>query len=189
MPVVNSPSSSVAEALLRMGGMYGSAWRNGVMLTEVVQVQATMDQAVVPVPLVGQTKQGNKPGRETRSGTITYQKIDGKWELQVWQSVSQTLAQRRAARDAGTPLQAEFSLILEYDDPDALGIEKWQLDGCQIYRLNLGFNIGDDLTQQQIPFTWESETPIYVFTATIGAGGVLKPTWYPGYGPPPTNVI
>lgn len=187
MAVAQTATSSVSEALQRFGGMYGSAWRDGQMLTEVVQVQGTMDQAVIPVPLVGQTKQGNKPGRETRSGTITYQKIDGKWEMQVWQAVSKTLAQRRAARDAGTPLQAQFTLVLEYDDPDALGIEKWQLDGCQIYRLNLGFNIADDITQQQIPFSWESEQPLYVFTSATGAGGVAKPNWYPGYGPPPAG--
>lgn len=184
MPAAATPTTSVAEALERMSGMYGSAWRDGVLLSEVVMVTATVDIAQIAVPLAGTTKQGNKTGRETRAGTLQYQKVDTKWEMQVWSFLSQSLEQRRAARDAGNPGMQAFQLLLEYDDPDALGIEKWQLDGCQIYRLNLGFNIGDDLTQLEVPLTWESETPIYAFQRAKGAGGVDIPQWYPGYGPP-----
>jgi hypothetical protein len=164
--------------------MYGSAWRDGVLLSEVVQVQATAEVAQIQVPLAGTTKVGNKTGRETRTGTLRYQKVDSRWEMEVWQFLSQSLDQRRANRDAGHPGLQTFQLLLEIDDPDALGIEKWQLDGCQIYRLNLGFDISQDLTELDVPLTWESEKPIYAFSRTTGAGGIQVPSWYPGYGPP-----
>lgn len=182
MPVAPTPVTSVSEALERMSGMYGSAWRDGVLLSEIVQVTGAAEVAQIDVPLAGTTKIGHKTGRESRAGTIQYQKVDSSWEMQVWQFMSQTLEQRRANR--GNPGLKVFQLLIEYDDPDALGIEKWQLDGCQIYRLNLGFNIGDDLTQLEVPFTWESETPIYVFNKGVGPGGIHVPQWYPGYGPP-----
>lgn len=184
MPAAPTATTSVSEALQRMGGMYGSAWRDGVLLTEVVQVTATVDLARIDVALAGQTKMGHKTGRESRDGTIHYQKVDTAWEMQVWTFMSQNLDQRRANRDAGNPGMQAFQLLLENDDPDALGIEKWQLDGCQIFRMNLGFNIGDDLTEFDIPLTWESEQPIYAFKRGTGPGGIAVPVWFPGYGPP-----
>jgi hypothetical protein len=186
MPAAPTAVTSVSEALQRMGGMYGSAWRDGVLLSEVVQVTAAAEVAQIDVPLAGTINTGHKTGRVARTGTIQYQKVDTYWEMQVWQFLSQSLTDRRAARDRGqhSGIQS-FQLLLELDDPDALGIEKWQLDGCQIYRLNLGFNIGDDLTQYEVPLTWESETPIYAFKKGVGAGGLATPVWYPGYGPPP----
>lgn len=185
MAVVQTAEASVSEALFRMSGMYGSAWRDGELLSEIVQVSATVEQAQIDVALVGQTKMGHKVGRETRSGTLDLQKIDTRWEMDVWNFISKPLSERRKARDQGQRGIRQFQLLIEMDDPDALGIEKWQLDGCQIYRMNLGFNIADDLIVQQIPFTWESETPIYAFTRAVGAGGIAIPKWYGGYGPPP----
>jgi hypothetical protein len=189
MAVAPAATSSVSEALQRMGGMYGSAWRDGLLLSEVIQVVGTVELAQIDVALVGQTKLGHKTGREQRSGTLDMQKIDSYWEMQVYNFMSQSLAQRRANRDAGHPGFPSFQLLIENDDPDALGIEKWQLDGCQIYRINLGFNIADDLTTFQVPFTWETETPIYAFTRGYGPGGVAIPVWYPNpgggtFGPP-----
>lgn len=187
MPVAPTASSTVSEALQRMSGMYGSAWRDGQMLSEVVQVTATAEIAQIEVPLAGTTNTGHKTGRTARTGTIQYQKCDTSWEMEVYSFLSTSLDQRRRNRDAGHPGMQSFQLLLELDDPDALGIEKWQLDGCQIYRLNLGFNIGDDLTQHEIPLTWESEKPIYAFNRGVSAGGLPTPFWYPGYGPPPRN--
>jgi hypothetical protein len=166
-----------------MGGMYGSCWRDGQLLTDVVLVQGTADIQQVQVPLVGQTRMGFKPGRVTRSGNLRYQKVDGHWEKMVWDYISTTLEQRRAARDAGNPGLPNFDIQLEIDDPDALGIEKWTLTGCQIYRMSLGFDINQDLTEIDIPFTWEDETPVYLFTKDVNAAGVAVASWYPGYSP------
>lgn len=184
MPAAPTSTSSVAEALQRMGGMYGSCWRDGRMLTDVVLVQATAEVAQVAVPLVGMTRLGNKPGRVTRTGSLRYQKVDTRWEMQVWSFIAESLDARRAARDAGNPGLPSFSIQIELDDPDALGIEKWQLDGCQIYRMNLGFDIAQDLTELDVPFSWETEKPIYAFAKVTGSNGIDTASWFPGYGPP-----
>lgn len=185
MAVAQTPTTSVSEGLYRMSGIYGSAWRDGKMLTDVIQVTATVSLAQIDVALPGQTAMGHKTGRETRAGTIRYQKIDTRWEMEVYDFLSQSLDERRAARDAGQGQGLrQFRLLLDLDDPDALGIEKWQLDGCQIYQMDLGFNIGDDITERDIPFTWEKETPIYAFAKGVGAGGVAIPVWFPDFGPP-----
>lgn len=171
--------SSVQDAMRRFGGMYGQAKRNGNVLAEVVTVTANVDIARVTVPLVGQTKQGYKAGRETREGTLSIQKIDAHWELEIYQFLSQTLVARRAARDllAQTPIAnttestRQFDLTIEIDDPDAWGREAWQLTGCQIWALPLGFSITDDLINREFPLTWEDETPEHAFTVTtVGSG-------------------
>lgn len=184
MPVAPTAQTSVSEALYRMSGIYGSAWRDGRMLTEVVHVTGTMEKARIDVLLAGQTKVGHKTGREARDGTIRFQKVDSAWEMEVWQFLSQDLAERRRLRDQGQRGLQQFQLLVELDDPDALGIEKWQLDGCQIYRAEFGFDLTTDLIEKEVPFTWESETPIYAFKRSVGPGGIDVPVYYPGYGPP-----
>jgi hypothetical protein len=171
MPPVAAPIS-VSEALWRYGGMYGAAYRDGRLLSEVVEVTGAVEIGRIEVPLVGQTKQGYKPGRETREGTLRIQKIDTSWELEVREFLATSLAQRRANRDAGVPNQRPFSLQIEFDDPDALGIEKWQLDGCLLWRMPLGFSITDDIVDREFPLTWEVETPLYAFRRTTTAAGM-----------------
>lgn len=178
-------ATNVSEGLYRFSGMYGSAWRNGKQLMEVIELSGEVQIAQIAVPLVGATREGHKPGRETRSGTFTVQKIDTKWEMEIWGILSQNLAQRRSNRDRGIPNLRPFQMQFEYDDPDALGIEKWTLDGCLLWNLPLGFNIGTDIVNTQFTFTWEKETPLYAFTAVRSGSGVPAPQWYPGYGPPP----
>lgn len=179
------PASNVSEGLYRFSGMYGSAWRDGIQLSEVIEFTGAVEVAQIDVPLVGQTKMGHKPGRETRAGTLRIQKIDTKWEIEIWNLLSQNLRTRRHNRDAGIPNQRPFQLQIEYDDPDALGIEKWVLDGCLIWRLPLGFSIGDDVVEREFPITWEKETPLYAFKAGNSGNGTPSPTWFTGFGPPP----
>lgn len=180
-----SAASHVSEGLYRFSGMYGSAWRDGKQLAEVIDLTGEVQVAQIAVPLVGQTREGHKPGRETRSGTFTVQKIDAKWEMEIWSFLSQNLAQRRKNRDKGIPNLRPFQLQYEYDDPDALGIEKWVLDGCLLWNLPLGFNIGNDVVNTQFTFTWEKETPLYAFTTKQSGNGTPAASWYKGYGPPP----
>lgn len=180
-----APAGNVSEGLYRFSGMYGSAWRDGVQLAEVIEVTGAVEVAQIDVPLVGQTKLGHKPGRETRSGTLRIQKIDSKWEVEIWQLLSQNLRTRRQNRDAGIPNIRPFQLQIEYDDPDALGIEKWVLDGCLIWRLPLGFSIADDVVEREFPITWEKETPLYAFKVNNSGNGTPAASWFTGYGPPP----
>ena len=152
--------------LYRMGGMYGSAWRDGVQLAEAVEVTANVEVNRIEIPIVGQTRQGYKPGREAREGTMRVQKIDASWQLEVWNFLSMNLALRRSLRGTGEAALRPFQLQVEIDDPDALGVEKWQLDGCLIWRMSIGFSITDDIMDTELPITWESEKPLTAFTRT-----------------------
>lgn len=184
MPAPN-PASNVSEGLFRMSGLYGSAWRDGLKLADVIEVSGAVEVNRIEVPLVGQTRQGYKPGRETREGTMRVQKMDTKWEMEVYQYLALSLQQRRRNRDAGFPNLRPFQLQLEYDDPDSLGIEKWILHGVLLWRMPLGFSITDDLVDREYPITWEYEEPLYAFSTEQSASGMPAPSWYSGYGPPP----
>lgn len=168
--------TAVNEGLFRIGGMYGAAYRNGKLLAEVVEVTGAVEINRIEVPLTGSTKQGYKPGRESREGTIRIQKIDSAWEMEVYQFLSQGLNERRAARGSGQGALRPFQLVLEFDDPDALGYEQWQLDGCLLWRMPLGFSITDDIVDREFPLTWESETPLDTFRRT---GGINSATGLP----------
>lgn len=160
-------------ALRRFGGMYGSAWRDNVQLAEAVTVTGTVTVNRVEVPLVGQTRTSYKPGRETREGTLTIQKIDSRWELEIYRFLSASLAARRAARNTGQGIVLrQFDIKLELDDPDA-GYEAWQLEGVQIWNMPVGFSITDDIISREFPITWESERPLAAFV--YNAQGVAVP--------------
>lgn len=187
-----APTPNVAESLLRYGGMYGSAWRDGVMLAEVIQVTADVQINRISVPIVGATREGHKPGRETREGTIDIQKIDAKWEHEIWTFMSSGLEERRRLRDDPntTRPQRTFDLHLKHDDPDALGMEEWVLYDCQIWALPLGISITDDTIDRQYPLTWEREEPLHAFKAQR-VGNTVVPNWltapYSSSGDAPTR--
>jgi hypothetical protein len=165
--------AGITEALRRMGGMYGSAWRDGVQLSEVVEVSGAVEVNRIEVPLVGQTKQGYKPGRESREGTMRVHKIDAKWQMEIHDFLSQSLAARRAARGTPEATLRTFDLKLEVDDPEAYGYEAWQLENVQIWRMPLGFSITDDIIDLEFPITWESERPLAAFR--VGLNGAVTP--------------
>lgn len=181
------PTLSVSEALYRYGGMYGAAYRNGRLLSEMVEVTAQIERGRIEVPLVGQSRQGYKPGRESRTGNISIQKIDTFWELEVRQFLHASVAERRRNRDRGIPNAQPFSLQIEFDDPDALGIEKWQLDGCLLWTMPLGFSITDDIVNRQFDLTWEDETPLYAFRRVVGPGGQPAAQYAGTLGAPPSG--
>jgi Phage tail tube protein len=183
MPAPPSLGTWTQEGLLVFSGAYGSAWRDGQQLGDVIEASGAVEVARIDIPLVGQTRIGHKPGRETREGTMRVQKRDAQWEMEVFQFLSQSLAERRRARDAGQPLLRPFSLILEFDDPYALGRERWQLDGVLIWRMPLGFALGDDAIEREYPITWETERPLEVFRKEVGPGGVPVPQYMIGPTP------
>jgi hypothetical protein len=184
MPLPPPVSGQVNEGLWRFSGMYGQAWRDGRLLADVTEVSGAVEINRIEVPLVGRTKTGYKTGRETREGTLRVQKMDAKWEMEIYQYLTQSLQERRDRRDRGEPSLRPFQLVLEYDDPDALGREKWQLDGVLLWRMPVGFNIGDDLVDREFPITWESEQPLIAFTNVVSSSGVAAASYYPGYEPP-----
>jgi hypothetical protein len=180
MPAAPSAVQGADNGLYVFSGMYGSAWRDGKQLADVIEFSGNVAIARVDVPIVGQERSGHKPGRQTREGTMRVQKRDAKWEMEVYNFLSQSLDDRRAARDDGTPMMRPFSLILEYDDPYALGRERWQLDGVLIWQLPMGFSIGTDADETEFPVTWEHERPLETFQSVTGPGGVPVPQWYVG---------
>jgi hypothetical protein len=167
------------DALKRMGGMYGSVWVNGVMQTDVIELKPTIEIQRQTIMLVGNQSEGYKPTRATRSATLGTQKIDSRWNIFIYNQLSQSLDNRRWWRDnpGGNPANApggsapppsEFSLKLAIDDPDAYGYEAWQLDRCKIWRMELGSAQTDDHIETQYPLTWTSETPLSTFSVTAG---------------------
>ena len=165
--------AGITDALRRMGGMYGSAWRDGVQLSDAVEVSGAVEVNRIEVPLVGQTKQGYKAGRETREGTLRIQHIDARWELEIYEFLSTSLAARRARVGRPRRRSAPFDLKLEIDDPEAYGYEAWQLENVQIWRMPVGFSITDDILEREFPITWENERPLNAFT--VGANGTVIP--------------
>lgn len=180
MPEATSGVQTSQDGLYVFSGMYGSAWRDGQQLADVIEFQGNAAINRVDVALVGTERTGHKPGRQTREGTMRVQKRDAKWEMEVYQFLSQSLQQRRDARDAGQPMMRPFSLVLEYDDPYALGRERWQLDGVLIWQLPLGYAITTDEVDIEFPVTWETERPLEAFKKAVGPGGVPVPNWYVG---------
>jgi hypothetical protein len=183
MPAAPSAVTAGNDGLYVFSGMYGSAWRDGKQLMDVIEFNGNTAIARVDVPLVGTERVGHKPGRQTRDGTMRVQKRDARWEMEVYTFLSQSLDDRRRARDAGNPMMRPFSLVLEYDDPYALGRERWQLDGVLLWQLPIGFTLGTDQAELDFPVTWEIERPLETFRADVGPGGVRVPTWYVGPTP------
>ena len=186
MPPVQA-TSSFSEALMRFGAMYGAAYSSeGRLIDEAVEVTAAAEINRIEVVMAGRTDTGYKFGRTGREGTLRVQKVDSFWEMRVFQHLALTDDERRAMRDRGEPLISTFNLILSYDDPYALGKERWLLENCLLWRLPLGFAVGDDVVDREYPLTWEREKPIWAFQRVTGPNGIPVPEWYPNYGPPPT---
>lgn len=167
------------DALKRMGGMYGSAWINGVMQTDVIECVPTVEIQRQTIALVGNQSEGYKPTRATRSATLRTQKIDSRWQTFVYNQLAQSLDNRRWWRDnpRGNPANApggtaapatQFNLKLAIDDPDAYGYEAWQLNGCRIWSFGMGSTQSDDHIENDYPMTWTSETPLATFSVTPG---------------------
>ena len=158
------------EGLFRVTGMWGEArdGQTGQLLAEVTEVTATAEVNRIEVPLVGTMRQGYKPGRITREGTFRVQKIDSKWEMKVYSFISTSIEERRRVRGTSESYLTPFDLIVGYDDPEALGKEKWRLKGCLLWRLPLGFNIGDDIRDLEFPFSYETEIPINTYEILPG---------------------
>jgi hypothetical protein len=163
-------SEAFANALRRYGGMWGSAWRDGRMLTDVVQVTGTTQRGRIEIPLVGQQRVGYKPGRLSSEGSIAFQKISTDWELDVYNAITIDVDELRRRRDAGQfgTLDGTFDLQLKHDDPHAFGKEVWVLEGCMIWQLDVGINVTDEFIQREIPLTYDRATPIRTFRVVDG---------------------
>lgn len=162
------------QAVERFGGMYGSAFKDGVELLDAVEVGGATDIQRIDMPLVGRTRVGYKSGRESSEGTLRIQKFDATWEMFVYKFLSQSLTERRAARGTNLAANRLFDLKIQYDDPDTGGKEVWQLEGCQIWRMAVGFSIADETVEREYPLTWEEARPIETFRIDRLTGSVIQ---------------
>jgi hypothetical protein len=156
---------SFVDAGKRMGGMFASVYKDSVLQTDIPGIALTVTVARIDIPLVGQDSVGHKRGRVTREGTLSVQKIDSRWELFVWNFLT------TSHRDQRTP---SFDLKLSIDDPDAYGVEAWQLYGCQLWSYSMGAAITDDQIGRDYPMTWAREEPIDAFEVQAGGTVVQK---------------
>lgn len=159
------PNISLNEGLYRFSGMFGYVKVGQDIRAEITELSGAVEVARIDVPLVGSTRLGHKAGRETREGTFRVQKIDTFWETEVHKYLSQSLQTRRNNRGTAAGAMRPFDIEVWIDDPDALGVEAWKLQGCILWRMPLGFSIGDDLLDREFPFTWESEVQLETFKA------------------------
>lgn len=156
-------AEQVNEGSYRISGRFGEVFREGIKLMEVTAVEFNVEIGQTDVPLSGSNKTGTKDGPETRAGSMTVQKIDTRWENEIYAFLNYSLAERRRLRDQGRRPKRTFTMQVWLDDPDALGSEGWQLEGVRLNRLTGGFNIGDELLNREHPFRYEAERKIRAY--------------------------
>jgi hypothetical protein len=143
-------------AQYRIDGAYGEAYRDGNWLADVIEVSGTITVDRREVPMAGEIGTHYKRGRVTREGTIRFQQIDDRWHREFMSFSSLSLTQRRAARNAGTPVGAPFSLLLRIDDPEAAAGSSYSLSDVIMWSIPIGYSISDML-EREIPITWTNE--------------------------------
>jgi hypothetical protein len=146
----------------RIDGMTGEVWSDLAspdgsirFQGDVTTIAGTISQDKREVPVPGTRNTQNKGGRVSRSGSFSYAKVDDAREI-AFLATLDDLDILRQRRDAGDPVNAFFSLLINLDDPEAWGSSKLLLTGCRMWELPIGYNI-NDLVEREIPFTWEGE--------------------------------
>jgi Phage tail tube protein len=162
------------QSIERFGGMYGSAYKDGIELLDAIEVSGATDIQRIDMPMVGRTDTGRKPGREASEGTMRVQKFDATWELFVHEFLSTGLDARRAAQGTPAATLRTFDLKIQYHDPETRGKEVWQLEGCQIWRMQLGFSITDEVVEREYPLTWQQARPLETFKIDRLTGATIQ---------------
>jgi hypothetical protein len=109
-PGIITPDATLNESLWRISGMAGRVLDlQGNLLHEAVTVDATTQIDRISVTMPGRRSNGHKPGRITREGTISIQKLDTAWEMDVYAWVSQSEDQLRKNRGTTNALMKPFS--------------------------------------------------------------------------------
>lgn len=168
------------ESKGRISGMFGSAYRDGKLLADTVEVVAPVQLGRITVPAVGSADESYKQGRTTREGSLRVHKYDSSWEMELYALLSTSDDERRARRDAGNPLNPAFAIVLKLDDPEAYGVERWQLDGVRCWNFQMGFSGGDEITEREYQITWEMERPLTTFVKTVDSRGQARAQYVVG---------
>jgi hypothetical protein len=164
-------ADQINEGAYRISGRFGECFYippsrghgQAMRLFEATQCEFTTEIAQEDVPLAG-NRTGTKDGPEANTGTLVIQQIDAFFENLLEQiALSQSLEDRRRARDARLRIPRTFTLQVWQDDPEALGAIGWQLDGVRLSRLMGGFNFADVVTSREHPFRFERRRQIKGF--------------------------
>lgn len=129
---------------------------------EITGFQAAEEESFVDVPLAG-NEQGSKTGPMSRAGSFTVRKVDDFFENLVADQRPETLAARRAARDAGTRRSRKFTLQVIIDDPDAMGKLGYEVTGVQISRRQVAFDITQAVSTVEHPFRFDELRRLHSF--------------------------
>lgn len=168
MPTYPGPTANL-PGFTRRSGRSGTAWVNGEMRGEIVQVDWNVNIGQIPVVISGAWRTDQKPGGEDRVGTFMVQDLDDHWSLMVYNFV---VARRNGDRAAAA--FPEFSIQTKLDDIGAPRATRWQLDGCVLFTYAGGFDQATDLLTRQIPFTFTSERPLDAYEYTTGGIAVTQ---------------
>lgn len=162
--MANVGSTANLPGYRRRSGLSGTVWINSQMQGEVVAIEFGVEVEQIPVRIPGEYRQEMKPGGETRTGSFRVQDVHDKWFLMLYNFL---VARRQGDRSSAAHLP-EFSVVTKLDDIGAPTATSYQLDGCQIFRADGGFDQETDLLQRDIPFTYREETPLSAFVYEDG---------------------
>lgn len=165
MPTVQSGPTANLPGYARRSGLSGSVLIDSKMQGEIVALEWGVEVEQIQVRIPGQYRMEVKPGGETRTGSFRVQDVHDKWALILYNFI---VARRTGSKTAAS--LPEFNIVSKLDDigsPEG-AVTRWQLDGCQIFRMDGGWDQETDLLQRDIPFSYRRETPLDAFEYVDG---------------------
>lgn len=162
MAVATGPTANL-PGYTRRSGLAGSVLIASKLQGEVVALEWGVEVEQIQVRIPGQYRMEVKPGGETRTGSFRVQDVHDKWALILYSFIQ---ARRTGSKSAAS--LPEFDIVSKLDDIGAPQVTRWQLDGCQIFRMDGGWDQETDLLQRDIPFSYRRETPLDAFEYVDG---------------------
>lgn len=169
MTVANVGATANLPGYRRRSGQAGSVLIDGRMQGEVTSVEWTTTIQQIAVKIVGGYRTETKPGEESRAGTFRIQDVHDHWGLRVWRFL-----EARSRGDRSAAYFPEFSIVTRLADIGAFDESRWQLDGCQLFQLDGGFNVDNELEVRDMPFTYRREIPVHAYEITDGGIAVTE---------------
>ncbi len=163
MPAQTGPTANL-PGYARRSGLSGTVLINSQMQGEVVALEWGTEVEQIQVRIPGQYRMEVKPGGETRTGSFRVQDVHDKWALILYRFL---VARRSLDRENAASLP-EFNIVSKVADIGAPQDSRWQLNGCQIFRMDGGWDQETDLLQRDIPFTFREEVPLDAFEYVDG---------------------
>lgn len=165
--MANPGPTANLKASARRIGRSGTVWIGGRMRGEIVNIEWGREAEQITVPIAGNYRDEQVPGAETGTGTFRYQDVDDYFRLYVWRWFE---ARRRGDRSVAAEFP-EFDVITKIAHMGSPADTRWLLTGCQLFRYDGGFGVGDDLLERDVPFTFREDRPLDAFE--YGDNGIV----------------